>query len=246
MSLTVSPIRTTAGKLVGAAAIARDITGRKLVEAENARLAAIVNSSDDAIFSTTREGIIATWNAGAQRMFGYAADEINGKHFSILVAEEFRFELAGNQERLLRGESLTQYEYENIRKDGSRIQVLLIVSPIKDAAGVFTSVSIVSRDITERKQAEAEQRRLVTAIEQSAEAVVITDPTGAIEYVNPAFTRITGYPREEVMGQNPRILKSEGRARRLRAALGDRPGGENVAGRTHQPAERAEASTPSR
>ena len=81
--------------------------------------------------------------------------------------------------------------------------------PLRDANGDIIGTFGVSRDITERKRAEAEHVRLVTAIEQSAEAVMITDTNGDIEYVNPAFTRITGYSREEVLGQNPRILKSD-------------------------------------
>ena len=133
-----------------------DITERKLAEAENSRLAVIVNSSDDAIFSATREGLIVTWNAGAERMYGYAAEEITGKHFFILVPEEHRAELAGIEERLLRGDALAHIEQEDMRKDGSRLQVSLTLSPIKDAAGVVTGVSVIAHDITERKRAEVE------------------------------------------------------------------------------------------
>jgi PAS domain S-box-containing protein len=141
-------------------------------------------------------------------MYGYAAEEVTGKHFFILIPEERRAEWAGIEARLLRGDALAHFEREDMRKDGSRLQVSLTLSPIKDAAGVVTGVSVMARDITERKRAEAEHTRLIMAIEQSAEAVVITNPTGDIEYVNPAFTRITGYSREEVLGQNPRVLKS--------------------------------------
>jgi len=335
-STTKMPLRDANGNIIGTFGVSRDITKRKLAEAGNARLAAIVNSSDDAIFSTTREGVIATWNAGAERMYGYAAEEIKGKSFSTFIPEDRRADLAGIAERLLRGERLVHFEHEDMRKDGSRLQVLLTLSPIKDATGFVTGVSIISRDITERKRAEeelyqsrqmlqsildtipqrvfwkdrnmlflgcnsafaidaglkdpteiigkndydlawgetaelyraddklvmeqetprlnfdepqnrpdgslrwlrtnklplrdregevigvigtyediterkrveAEHTRLVTAIEQAAETLMVTDIRGTIEYVNPAFTRITGYSREEVLGQNPRILKS--------------------------------------
>src|SRR5208282_3473499 len=134
---------------------------------ENARLALIVSSSDDAIFSATREGFIETWNAGAERMYGYTAEEIKGKHFSILIPEDRRADLAGIGERLLRGEALVHFEHEDMRKDGSRLQVSLTLSPIKDDKGFVTGVSAVSRDITDRKRAEAqvaERARLATLI----------------------------------------------------------------------------------
>jgi len=207
-STTKMPLRDAKGNIVGTFGVSRDITDRKLAEADNARLAAIVNSSDDAIFSSPLDGLIATWNAGAERMYSYKAEEIKGKHFSILIPEDHRGELPANVERLSRGEALVHYEDEHVRKDGSKLQVLLTLSPIKDAAGAVTGISAIARDITLRKRAEAEHLRLVTAIEQSAEGVMITSTTGDIEYVNPAFTRITGYSREEVMGKNPRVLKS--------------------------------------
>ena len=206
-NLSVLPQISTSLRIIEGTLI--DITERKLAEAENARLAQIVNSSEDAIFSTTPDGLIATWNAGAVRTYGYAAGEIKGKHVSSLIKEDRRRNLSGNQEKLYGGEALMHYESEHVRKDGTVLPVLLTLSPIRDAAGAVTAVSVISRDITERKQAEAERARLVTAIEQSTEAVVITNPTGEMEYVNPAFTRITGYNREDALGQNLRILKSD-------------------------------------
>jgi PAS domain S-box-containing protein len=336
VSTTKMPLPDANGNIIGTFGVSRDITERKLAEAENARLAFIVNSSEDAIISTTLQGFIETWNPGAERIYGYTGKEIKGKHFSILIPEDQRGDLAANQERLFSGDALVHYEKENMRKDGSTLQVSLTLSPIKDSAGVVTGVSAIARnitdrmraaealreseekyrslvsnipdvawtmdaerrfvfisknmervsgfspdevyqqginlyldslhpddvhkvrqglqalfsegrpfdvecrakrkdgewiwihdralatyeregmryadgllsDITERKRAEAEHVRLVTAIEQSAEGVVITSTTGDIEYVNPAFSRITGYSREEVLGRNPRILKS--------------------------------------
>ncbi len=192
-----------------AVCVMQDVTERKRVEAENTRLAAIVNASDDAIFLVTREGLIATWNPGAEGMYGYSAEEIKGKHISILVPEDRYGDFAANRESLYRGEALVHYEFEHLRKDGSRLQVSETLSPIRDDTGVVTGVSVIARDVTGRKRTEAEHIRLVTAIEQSAEAIVITNTRGDIEYVNPAFTRITGYSREETLGHNPRILKSD-------------------------------------
>src|ERR1700683_1469734 len=187
--------------------VAVDITERKSAGNENMRLAIIVNSPDDAIFSATRDGLIVTWNAGAERMYGYVAEEIRGKSISILVPEDKRLEMTASRGRLLSGESLVHYEQESIRKDGSRFQPLLTLSPLKDHRGSVDGISAIARDITERKRTDADRIRLTAAVEQAAEVVVITNIAGGIEYVNPAFTRITGYAREEVLGLNARILK---------------------------------------
>jgi two-component system, sensor histidine kinase and response regulator len=154
VSTTKMPLHDSEGRVVGTFGVSRDITERKHAEAENARLAAIVNSSDDAIFSTTREGTIATWNPGAERMYGYAAGEITGKHVTVLIPEERRGALAINHEKLFRGEPLLQYEHEHVRKDGSRLPVTLTLSPIKEATGVVTGVSVIAHDVTERKLVE--------------------------------------------------------------------------------------------
>src|SRR5271157_4848320 len=164
------PLRDREGKVIGVIGTYEDITERKRAEAENTRLAAIVNSTDSAILSTTREGLIATWNAAAKRMYGYAAEEIKGKHFSIFIPEDQRGGLAGNEEMVLRGEALVQYEVENIRKDGSRLQVSLTISPIKDATGLVTGVSIIGRDITEQKRVEVELHRAKGAAESANRA----------------------------------------------------------------------------
>jgi PAS domain S-box-containing protein len=136
-----------------------DVTERKLAEAENARLAQIVNSSGDAIFSTTRDGLISTWNAGAERMFGYAAEEINGKHFSILVPEARRSDLSSIRARLFQGEALLPHENDSVRKDGSNLPVLLTLSPLRDEKGSVTGVSVIARDITERQQTQEALRK---------------------------------------------------------------------------------------
>ena len=151
-NISLAPPTATGLQLIEGTLI--DITKRKRTDAENGHLAQIVNSSENAIFSTTREGLIATWNAGAERMFGYALDEIAGTHYSMLVPDEHRAELAGNRTTLFRGEAFLHYENEAVRKDGSIFPVLLTLSPIKDRKGAVTGVSVIGRDITERKRAE--------------------------------------------------------------------------------------------
>lgn len=132
---------------------------RRLGEAENARLALVVNSSDDAIFSISGDGALTTWNPGAERMYGYTAAEILGRNFSMLLPEERRGDLLSARERLDRGETLVHYQQDNQRKDGTRISVSLKLSPILDAAGAVVGVSAIARDVTEYRRLEGQFRQ---------------------------------------------------------------------------------------
>jgi PAS domain S-box-containing protein len=117
-------------------------------------LAAIVESSDDAIVGKTLEGIITSWNAGAERVFGYTADEMIGSSISRLLPSDRRDELSAILAAIRRGERVDHFETDRVRKDGRRIHVSLTVSPIKDAEGRLIGASKIARDVTERKQAE--------------------------------------------------------------------------------------------
>ncbi|MDX6532128.1 MAG: hypothetical protein QOH41_4418 [Blastocatellia bacterium] len=130
-----------------------DITARKRAEEAKLRLGAIVSSSDDAIISKTLEGIITSWNAGAQRTFGYAAEEVLGRPITILIPADRLDEELQIIESLRRGESVHHFETVRIRKDGGQIHVSLAISPIKDANGQVIGVSKIARDITDRKRA---------------------------------------------------------------------------------------------
>jgi PAS domain S-box-containing protein len=185
-----------------------DITDRKRAEEDRALLAAIVESTDDAIVGRALDGTIVSWNRGAEKIYGYSATEVEGKSVSMLLPPGKLDERLELMERVTRGESVDHYETVGVRKDGQQINESVTLSPIRDGAGKIVAVSAIARDITERKRQEAENLRLATAIEQAGEGVVVTDAEGTIEYVNPAFTRITGYGRAEALGQNPRILKS--------------------------------------
>src|SRR5262249_26098438 len=131
-----------------------DITERKRAEETRSRLAAIVESSEDAILSKNLDGLILTWNQGAERMYGYAAAEVVGKPVSLLVPPGRAGEVSAILERLKRGERLENHETVRLRKDGTRIEVALNISPMADAAGHITGASVIGRDITPRKQRE--------------------------------------------------------------------------------------------
>jgi PAS domain S-box-containing protein len=144
---------------------ANDITDRKQAEEKLAFAASIVKSSDEAIIGKTLDGIVVSWNAGAEKMYGYAAGEVIGKHISILAPSERRGEIERILEMLRHGEPVHHAETVRVRRDGEQINVSLSISPIKDADGNIVGVSTIARDITERKRAEAEHARLLSEIE---------------------------------------------------------------------------------
>jgi PAS domain S-box-containing protein len=153
----VSPIRDAAGAIVGAAKIARDITERRRAELAAQRLAAIVESSDDAIVAKDLDGIITNWNQGAERLFGYTAEEVIGKPITILIPPERQAEEPEILARIRRGGRVSHYETVRRRKDGSVFDVSLTVSPIRNAHGKIVGASKIARDITERRRAQEHQ-----------------------------------------------------------------------------------------
>ncbi|HEY0426380.1 MAG TPA: PAS domain S-box protein [Pyrinomonadaceae bacterium] len=132
--------------------IARDITGRKRAERATAYLASIVKSSDDAVISKDLNGVITSWNKGAEKVFGYTAEEAIGKPITILIPLHHLDEEPHILERIRRGEQIEHYETERLRKDGTHINISLTVSPIQDEAGKIIGASKIARDITERIQ----------------------------------------------------------------------------------------------
>src|SRR5438067_8286233 len=127
----------------------------------SALLAAIVESSDDAIIGKSLDGTILSWNRGAQRMYGYTADEVLGRSIEMLVPPEHPNEIPGILVRIRRGERLDHFETVRLTKDGRRIDISLTISPIEDASGTITGASTIARDITERKRIEVEHVRLL-------------------------------------------------------------------------------------
>jgi PAS domain S-box-containing protein len=148
------------------AALQAEILERTRLEETHAQLAAIVASSDDAIIGKTLDGRIVSWNAGAERLYGYTPEEMTGQPITTLVPPDRPNELPAILERLRRGEHMEHYETVRVRKDGTPIDVSLTVSPILDAAGHIVGASAIARDITARKQAEEAIRRLNEELEQ--------------------------------------------------------------------------------
>ena len=155
-----TPLFDASGILIGAVNMLVDISDRKHADELNQRLAAIVESSDDAIVSKNLNGIITSWNKAAERLFGYIAEEVIGKSILILIPDDRHSEERMIIERIRRGERVEHYETLRRHKNGSLVPLSLTVSPVKDSHGRVIGASKIARDISERRQAE-EQRNLL-------------------------------------------------------------------------------------
>ncbi|NWJ49198.1 MAG: PAS domain S-box protein, partial [Chloroflexi bacterium] len=196
-----------------------DITEIAKANRAQAMLAAIVESSEDAILSVNLAGCLQSWNAGATKLFGYTASEIMGQHFSLLVTSEQLEEQSRIVAKILGGEVVGHFDTFRRHKNGTKIAVSMAVSPMKTSSGEIIGVCTTIRDITARKEAEEALRQsemrnrlFAEAIRNADDAIVITDavldsPGPQIIFANPAFTTMTGYTLEEAYGKTPRILQ---------------------------------------
>jgi diguanylate cyclase (GGDEF)-like protein/PAS domain S-box-containing protein len=182
----------------------QDITQEKRSKEANLYLASIIATTSDAIVGKTLDGIVTSWNQGAEDLYGYSAEEMIGEPIDKVVPPEHLGQLHEEMKSIRRGDLVSLYETERVRKDGVRIHVSLAVSPIKDAAGAIVGVSTIARDITERKRAEEAARRAAlytrSLIEASLDPLMIISRDGTITDVNQATERATGLSREQLIG----------------------------------------------
>lgn len=202
-----SPVRDEAGALIGAVNVLVDISGRKRAEETELQLVSIVENSDDAIASKNLNGVVTSWNRGAERLFGYTAEEIVGESITILLPEDRRDEEATILDRLRRGERVDHYETVRRRKDGTLVDISLTVSPIKNAAGRIIGASKIARDITERRRAEQKERLLAREVDHRAKNVLavvqaivrLTRADSAAEYVERLSGRLAALARAHTL-----------------------------------------------
>ena len=196
--------RDESGNIAGVFAAARDITERKKAEEARVSLAAIVENSDDGIIGKSLDGVILSWNKGAEKLYGYSQSEAIGRSISMLVPPDQEDDLEYLLEKLKMGEPVFHYETVRMKKDETLIQVSLTLSPIKNHEGELIGASTIARDITERKKAEETIRRANaynrSLIEASLDPLVTINPDGTISDVNAATQKVTGFSREELIG----------------------------------------------
>lgn len=176
--------------------LANDITERKRAEIVRARLAAIVESSEDAIVSRTLDGTLLSWNRGAEKIFGYTMAEIVGQNISILSPPEFKHYAPRNTARLLKGEVVPPFETVRIAKDGRRVEVQVSMSAVRDAEGHIAGIASIFRDISERKRAEdavVRERALLRAVvDTMPERIYVKDPEGRFLLQNATNLKLRG------------------------------------------------------
>jgi len=199
-----SVLRDDTGTVTGVFAAARDISALKKAEEELSQLAAIVENSDDAIIGKSLEGIVVSWNSGAEKIYGYPASEAIGRCIRFLAPPGEDDDLDYILKKVRNGVPVFHYETRRIRNDGRIIDVALTVSPIRDRKGAVVGASTIARDVTERKRAEAAIERAAaynrSLIEASVDPLVTIDPGGRISDVNAATVAATGLTREELIG----------------------------------------------
>jgi PAS domain S-box-containing protein len=201
VSVTISPIRDVSGTIIGASKIARDISDRRRADESRFRLAAIVDSADDAIISKDLDGIITSWNNGARRLFGYEADEIVGQSILLLFPEHLRHEEAEILRRLRAGEKIEHYETTRVSKSGELREVSITISPILNSHGEVIGGSKIARDVSDRKKVERlaiEAEKIATTGRMAAAiAHEINNPLASV--LNLIFlARQEGIPQQDI------------------------------------------------
>jgi PAS domain S-box-containing protein len=195
------------GESLYAITIIHDITEQKKAEEVRHQLAAIVLSSSDAIIGKTLNGIITSWNAAAEHMYGYTADEIVGQPITLLFPPDRQVEFSAIMEQIKKGERLDHYETMRVRKDGTNLNVSVTVSPIKDAAGEIMGASAIARDISEQKRLQAElwksKQQLEVILENIADGISVENVDGNIVYMNEAGAKLCGYASSAELFQVP-------------------------------------------
>ena len=163
------PIYDINGKPYGIGSISTDITERKLLEEKVQNLADVVESSNDAIITKSLEGIITSWNKGAEKIYGYNSEEVIGKNISILVPSSLKNEISDLIEKIIQGKQILHYDTLRVKKNGALINVSITLSPIMDSSKKLVAISTISRDITESKKAEEKMQELLSELQSSSE-----------------------------------------------------------------------------
>jgi PAS domain S-box-containing protein len=220
VSLTLAPIHDEDGTIVGMSVIHRDVTEQRLAFEASQRMAAIVEGSEDAIFSSTLTGTITSWNRSAEQLFGYTSVEIIGKSGRLLSPKNRTEEIRTILASVRAGKHVERLETVRVRKDGTTLPVSLTVSPISDSDGAVIGASAISRDLTEQRESFENTQRIAAIVESSGDAIIGASLDGLITSWNPAAEKMFGYSGEEIIGRPVSVLSPQDQAAEQRAVLG--------------------------
>ena len=206
VTLHLSQIRDESGKVTGISKVTKDIDKEKSAVQKQFMLAAIIDSSDDAIISKTLDGIIMSWNSAATKMFGFMEQEAIGKHISLIIPEDRMDEEMEIMDSIKEGEKIDHIETVRRSKDGRKINVSLTVYPIKNAKGEIIGASKVIKDIEEKKYSEEKQSILASIVSSSDDAIISKTLEGIITSWNHASEKMFGYTEEEAIGKSITLI----------------------------------------
>ena len=204
--MRITPVRNLAGEITSYIAIKQDVTQRRAAEDAQSFLAAIVESSEEAIFTFTPAGIIRTWNRGAETILGYPSQEAIGKHVSMLVPPERLPHLPRYIEQVVQGTTIPQYEMVCTHREGRRIRVSITGSPIRNPAHEVAAISVILRDISGLREAEQARAFLASIVESSDDAIMGAALDGTIATWNRGAELLYGYSSQEMIGKNASLL----------------------------------------
>jgi len=208
--ISAKPIRDAGGKIVAVARIARDITHVMAHEQDKALLGQIIQSSSDAIISYTLDGTVTSWNPAAERIYGFTAAEMIGTSLKARLDEFVLPERSAAElqisDRLVAGEYIAPFETVRLRKDGTKINVLVSVSAIRDSDGKVVGVSRIVRDLSEHKAAEMQRALFGSIVECSNDAIYTKTLDGTVTTWNPAAEKLFGYTAEQIIGRPVLLL----------------------------------------
>lgn len=211
----ILPYRTLEDRIEGVVLSFLDITALKQAEKEKFFLAAIVESSEDAIMTVDLNGKITSWNKGSEDLYGYTAKEAIGKSFTMLMLPGDLKEILVNAEKIKQNQNVEVYETVRVHKDGREMSLEIMLSPVKNDAGDVIGISTIARDLTDRIKAEESIRFQANMLDSVEQAVIATDLDGKVNYWNRAAEKLYGWMKKEAIGRSimdlntPKIIAEE-------------------------------------
>src|SRR5450631_3724771 len=217
--LTVSPIFDANSNVIGASTIARDATAqRKALEASQL-MSSVIEFSGEAIITSTLDGIITSWNPAAETLYGYTSQEIVGKSIAPAMPRDRPEEIRAILDKVRAGQPVEHYETVCVRKDGTMFPVSLTASPIRDKDDVIFGLSVITRDVTDQRQALELAQRTASIIDNSQDAIIANSLDGLITSWNPAAERMFGWTGQEIIGRSAMLLVQTDRTEEITSIL---------------------------